>query len=83
MVTDPAERSTSIGKRLRAARQRSGLTQEGLAEESGCGLATIRRIEQGDMEPRAETARRLARALTVRAGWLMFGELPMDVEPRE
>jgi len=83
MTAEASEQVTSIGNRLRAARQRSGFTQEGLAEASGCGLATIRRIEQGDMEPRAETTRRLARALTVRAGWLMFGELPIDVEPRE
>ena len=82
MVADPAERATSIGQRLRAARQLSRLTQEGLAGESNCGLATIRRIEQDDMEPRAETARRLAKALSIRAGWLMFGELPMAEESR-
>ena len=82
MTAEAPEQVTSIGNRLRAARQRSGLTQGGLAAASGCGLATIRRIEQGDMEPRAETARRLARALTVRAGWLMFGELPITEENR-
>jgi len=83
MMADTPKRATSIGIRLRAARQRAGFTQEGLAEASGCGLATIRRIEQGDMEPRADTARRLAKDLTIRAGWLMFGELPMEVGPGE
>ncbi len=83
MTAEAPEQVTSIGNRLRAARLRSGSTQEGLAAASGCGLATIRRIEQGDMEPRAETARRLAKALSIRAGWLMFGELPVEVEPRE
>jgi len=83
MTADRGEEATTIGNRLKAARKRAGLTQQGLAERSGCGLATIRRIEQGDMEPRADTARRLAKALTIRAGWLMFGELPMEVGPRE
>jgi transcriptional regulator with XRE-family HTH domain len=42
------------------------LTQEELAEESGVGVATVRRIEGGDiLEPRFSTLRKLADALEV------------------
>jgi len=42
------------------------LTQEELAVESGVGVATIRRIEGGEItEPRFSTLRKLARTLDV------------------
>lgn len=36
-----------LGERLARVRKRQGLTQEGLAEEAGLGVATVRRIEDG------------------------------------
>lgn len=77
MANGATEQGETIGTRLRQARKRKRLTQKGLAEQAGIGLATVRRIEQDDMEPRLETARRLAETLDIRAGWLVFGELPM------
>ena len=62
-----------IGRRLKEARKRAGQTQAGLAQATGAGLATIRRIEQADFEPRLATARKLAAALGVRVEWLVFG----------
>ena len=67
-----------IGARLKDARRRGGHTQVGLAKATGVGLATIRRIEQADFEPRLATARRLATALGVRVEWLVFGIEPMS-----
>ena len=64
---------SGIGGRLKEARKRRGHTQLGLAEATGVGLATIRRIEQTDFEPRLATARKLATALGVRVEWLVFG----------
>jgi transcriptional regulator with XRE-family HTH domain len=67
----------SISERMKWTRKLFGWLQADLADVSGVGLHTIRRIEQGDFEPRLETVRRLAEALYVREGWLAFGEAPM------
>lgn len=56
----------TLAERLKDARRRAMLTQAQLAEDSGVGVATIRRIEGGDItEPRFSTLRKLARALDV------------------
>ena len=68
--------TTTIGARLRRARRAAGTTQAELAEASGVGLATIRRIEQTGADPRIGTARRLAAALGVRVGWLVEDDGP-------
>ncbi len=70
---------TGIGGRLRSARTRNGLTQVDLAKATRVGLATIRRIEQANFEPRLATARKLAEAVDIRVEWLIFGlEMPAD-----
>ena len=69
-----------IGGRLKGARKRSGQTQIELAKATGVGLATIRRIEQVDFEPKLATARKLAAALGVRVEWLVFGLGPATGE---
>jgi transcriptional regulator with XRE-family HTH domain len=66
-----------IGRRLKQARTRKGVTQIDLAGETGVGLRTIRQIEQTDFEPRLATARKLATPLGVRVEWLVFGIEPM------
>jgi DNA-binding XRE family transcriptional regulator len=66
-----------IGQRLKVSRGGTGMRQADLAREIGVGLATIRRIEQTDFEPRLATARKLATALGVRVEWLVFGIEPM------
>jgi transcriptional regulator with XRE-family HTH domain len=66
-----------IGQRLKESRGRRALRQVDLARLTGVGLATIRRIEQTDFEPRLATARRLATALDVRVEWMVFGTGPM------
>ncbi|WP_162341037.1 helix-turn-helix domain-containing protein [Cyclobacterium salsum] len=52
-----------LAKRVRELRNRRGLSQELLAENSGLGIRTIQRIENGETEPRGDTLRRLASAL--------------------
>jgi transcriptional regulator with XRE-family HTH domain len=61
------ERGTQA-ERLRRAREARGWSQARLASETGVGVATISRAENGWFEPRQETVRRLATALGVRAG---------------
>jgi DNA-binding XRE family transcriptional regulator len=78
----------AIGRRVKDARARMGITQVDLARQTGVGLRTIRQIEQTDFEPRLITARKLARNLGVRVEWLVFGIEPMtdaadsEEEPR-
>lgn len=56
----------TLAERLRDARRRAMLTQDELAEESDVGVATIRRIEGGEIkEPRFSTLKKLAAALDV------------------
>ena len=55
------------GERLREARRRAMLSQEELAEKSGVGVATIIRIERGQLrtEPHFGTLRKLASVLDI------------------
>jgi transcriptional regulator with XRE-family HTH domain len=55
-----------LREKLRTERRRAALTQEELAEKAGVGIATIARIETGDIEePRVSTLRKLAHALEI------------------
>ncbi|MFF2024805.1 helix-turn-helix domain-containing protein [Streptomyces sp. NPDC058171] len=55
-----------LGERLRGVRKRRGLTQHGLARESGVSVSLIRKLEQGERrDARLETVRKLAAALGV------------------
>ena len=55
-----------LREKLRTERRRAALTQEELAEKAGVGIATIARIETGDIEePRVSTLRKLAHALGI------------------
>lgn len=58
-------KDSSLATRIKELRNRRGLSQELLAANSGLGLRTIQRIENGETEPRGDTLRRLAGALDV------------------
>src|SRR5581483_1922029 len=64
-VDDPA----AVGRRLRGARERAGLTQRALAF-SGCSAAYISRIEAGARIPSLQLLRELGRRLGVSAEYL-------------
>jgi transcriptional regulator with XRE-family HTH domain len=67
----------TIGTRLRDARERRFLTQDELAEAAGVQVVTISRIENDRQlgKPRLTTIRKLAAALEIDPGWIMFGEI--------
>ena len=67
-VDDPR----AVGERLRAARERAGLSQRQLAF-SGCSPAYISRIESGDRIPSLQLLRELGRRLGVSEDWLATG----------
>lgn len=55
----------TISEQIRSLRKSKGLSQEALAEIAGINLRTLQRIETGNVIPRGETLRLLARALDV------------------
>jgi transcriptional regulator with XRE-family HTH domain len=56
---------SGFGDRLRALRERAGLTQRALAERAGCHLMTIAKLERGAQEPAWPLVLALTRALGV------------------
>ena len=50
--------------------------QAELADKAGVALITVTRLEnsKGDVNPRADTVRRIASALGVDPAWLLFGD---------
>src|SRR5690349_22816529 len=59
----------TFGAALRAHRVGSGLTQQELASAAGVSVRTLRGIEQGTVRlPRADTMRRLTRAVGMAGG---------------
>jgi len=62
----------ALGKRVREARERSGLTQEELARKVGMTQAAIHALEKRDSQGSRKIAE-LAKALGVDMGWLANG----------
>lgn len=67
---------STIGDRLREAREQRFMTQSELSAKAGIQIATISRIENNRQEsrPRLTTVRKLAEVLGVEPHWIMFGE---------
>lgn len=57
--------SVDLGRAVRDARCRCGMTQEALALESGLQRKTVHLIEAGRTDPRLGTLHRIARAVDV------------------
>lgn len=60
--------------RLRAARDRLGLTREHVAAQLGCNASTLKRWESGDYEPSIPKLARLAEIYGVAVGHLVHGD---------
>lgn len=67
---------STIGSRLREARELRALTQEELAQASNVQVVTISRIENNRQtsRPRLSTIRKLAEALGADPAYILFGE---------
>ena len=61
----------AIGKRIKSAREKKGLTQEQLAEQVNLSPMHIRVIERGNKLPRLETLINIANVLDVSADILL------------
>ena len=64
----------TFGEKLRAARQRAGLTQRELAARVDARNNSVCNWEKGRNKPDADTIGALARALNVRADYFFDGE---------
>jgi transcriptional regulator with XRE-family HTH domain len=60
-----------LGKNLRAARKKLGLTQEEVAARSGVQAGEISRIEGGKRDPQVSTLEKLAAAVELAPGRLL------------
>jgi transcriptional regulator with XRE-family HTH domain len=61
----------SVGRRVRLARERAGLTQEQFAYKLGVETTSISRYETAQRAFSLEMLERVARALDVNLGWLL------------
>ena len=61
----------SFGERLRSARQARQLTQFELSQQTGLAQAYLSQLESGQRKASLDTAKRLAQALGVGAGYLL------------
>lgn len=68
--------SEGIGKRLRQARLKRGLTMDQLAEKTNISQSAISVIELGSSLPNTLTVERLARGLSIDPCWLAYGTGP-------
>lgn len=78
------KRKTTIGARVRAARDKRGLSLAQLAAAAGLTRDAIHKIEMGTRRPRGETVAALARALAVTADELLgvsYSDARMPVKP--
>lgn len=72
-----------LARRIRAAREGLGLTQEALAERAGITREYLARLETGRQDPRVSVVARLARALNTTLDGLVSeaGRGPMTMKP--
>ena len=61
----------NLGKNLRAARKKLGLTQEEVSERSGVQAGEVSRIERGKRDPQVSTVEKLAKAVETTPGRLL------------
>lgn len=72
-MIDAKPEMVRLGQRLRAARQARGLSQEGLANESGLHRTYVSSVERGQRNPTFGTLLKLSKALHMDLGDLVQG----------
>jgi transcriptional regulator with XRE-family HTH domain len=60
-----------VAARIKALRQRRGMTQEELAEKAGIGRSYLARLETARQDPTLSTLEKLAKALGVKVAKLV------------
>lgn len=79
MSTDSSDTILKRGERLRAAREKSGLSQRELAKMLGLGINQINRYENGVNDPTSEVLVALAQTLGVTSDYLLgLSDIPQS-----
>ncbi len=65
----------SLGNRIKAAREKTGITQEELAENVGISRAAVARYESGEIEPKIKNLVAIATRLNVTTDYLLGLEI--------
>lgn len=65
-----------LGKRIREARNKAGLTQEALAEKAEIGVMYLGEIERGIKMPSMKIFIKLIEVLDISADYILRNELP-------
>ena len=71
-------KNKDLAKRVKELRQRNGMSQELLAENSGLSLRTVQRIENGESQPTGESIKRLSGALNTTPNELIDWQIIED-----
>lgn len=69
-----------LGNRIRRARKECGLTQKGLAEQTGLSVKTIQDIEKGRKNPTYDTLTRLMERLGLSPDTMFLLKTPVPTE---
>jgi repressor LexA len=72
---------STIGERLREARENKAMDQAILAAKVGIVTRTLQRWEKGEQVPDGLTITKIAKATSVQASWLLTGEGEMYPSP--
>ena len=78
-----SEEAATLGDRIVAAREATGLTQKDVARQLGVKLKTVQGWEDDRTEPRANKAQMMSGVLGVSLTWLLSGEGDGVSEPVE
>lgn len=71
-----------LGKRVKAARNRCGLTQQEAAEKLRCSISFLGHIERGTRKASVETLFRLSQVMRVSLDYLLYGSHAPDWDER-
>jgi len=71
----------TLGDRIRMHRARLRLSQADLGEKVGLSANSISALETGQVDPRVEVIRRIAKALGVKFMYLVGEEQDSELEP--
>lgn len=72
---------TTIGDRLREARETKEMDQSTLADKAGIATRTLQRWEKGEQVPDGVAITKIAKATNVQPSWLLTGEGEMYAVP--
>ena len=69
-----------FGERLRNRRSALNFTQESVSDSTGISLRFYQMLERGEKSVSLDTLIRLSRVLTLSIDYLLFGDLPYNLE---